>query len=56
MTEYRKYKDSGIAWASEIPVSWNIRHGKWVLNLMQRAVRDDDEVVTCFRDGNVYVP
>lgn len=55
MTEYRKYKDSGIAWASEIPVSWNIRHGKWVLNLMQRAVRDDDEVVTCFRDGEVIL-
>lgn len=48
-------KDSGIAWLEVIPTSWNVERGKNVLSLCNRAIRDNDEVVTCFRDGEVIL-
>lgn len=46
-------KDSGVEWIGEIPSSWIIRRGKNVLTLLERPVKDDDDVITCFRDGEV---
>lgn len=46
-------KDSGIEWIGEIPKHWEIKKGKYILKLLKRTVRDDDEVITCFRDGIV---
>ena len=46
-------KDSGIEWIGEIPQSWDLRKGKYVLQYLQKPVRIDDEVITCFRDGQV---
>lgn len=46
-------KGSGIEWIGEIPKHWEIKKGKYILKLLKRTVRDDDEVVTCFRDGRV---
>ena len=43
-------KDSGVPWLKEIPVDWKVERGKNVLALQKRPVRDNDEVVTCFRD------
>ncbi len=51
----RQYKDSGIPWMKQIPSDWNIVRGKDFLRLMNRPVRDDDDVVTCFRDGEVVL-
>ena len=51
----RQYKDSGIAWADQIPVDWRVIKGKNLLNLMSRPVRQTDDVVTCFRDGEVVL-
>lgn len=51
----RIMKDSGIPWLKEIPSSWNVERGKNVLVLLKRPTRDDDEVVTCFRDGEVIL-
>lgn len=48
-------KDSGIEWIGEIPEHWIIKRGKHTLNLLKRPVRDGDEVVTCFRDGDVIL-
>ena len=51
----RQYKDSGVAWASQIPSDWKIIRGKNLLKLMNRPVRETDDVVTCFRDGEVIL-
>lgn len=50
---YPAYKDSGVEWLGEIPEHWPIERAKWLFHKMDRPVRDDDEVVTCFRDGEV---
>ena len=46
-------KDSGIAWVGDYPIHWTQRRGKFVMNLLSKPVRDDDGVITCFRDGEV---
>ena len=46
-------KDSGIEWIGEIPQAWDVRKGKYVLQYLQKPVRIGDEVITCFRDGQV---
>lgn len=51
----RAMKDSGIPWMPVIPNSWRVEKGKNILNLQKRPVRDNDEVVTCFRDGEVVL-
>lgn len=51
----RTMKDSGIPWLKDIPLNWDVERGKNVLVLQKRPVRDNDEVVTCFRDGEVVL-
>lgn len=51
----RQYKNSGIPWMEQIPTDWDIIRGKNLLYLMNRPVREDDDVVTCFRDGEVIL-
>lgn len=46
-------KSSGIPWAETIPAHWTTARGKYALRLLQRQVKEDDGVVTCFRDGQV---
>ena len=46
-------KDSGIQWIGSMPVHWNCIRGKYVLKYIQKPVREDDGVITCFRDGEV---
>lgn len=53
MMEYSKYKDSGIPWVGKIPEHWNILRGKNVLTLLERPVQEGDDIITCFRDGEV---
>lgn len=45
--------DSGVPWIGLIPSSWNCIRGKYILTYVQKPVREDDGVVTCFRDGEV---
>ena len=49
----REMKDSGVEWIGEIPKNWDIIKGKYVLKYLQKPIRDDDGVITCFRDGEV---
>lgn len=49
----REMKDSGIEWIKQIPTGWTTTHGKNILRLMKRPPEADDEVITCFRDGEV---
>lgn len=46
-------KESGIAWASMIPEHWEVKKGKHILKLLERPVLENDDVITCFRDGEV---
>ena len=46
-------KDSGIQWIGNMPSHWEVIRGKYILRYMQKLVRDDDGVITCFRDGEV---
>ena len=50
---YVAYKPSGVEWLGEVPEHWKIERAKWLFSKKNRAVRDSDEVVTCFRDGTV---
>ena len=53
MEQYANMKKSGVPWADMIPDTWNVRRGKTILKLLNRPVKTDDEVITCFRDGEV---
>ena len=46
-------KDSGIEWVGEIPEHCNVDKGKYCLDYVQKPTKPDDDVITCFRDGEV---
>ena len=46
-------KDSGIQWIGNMPAHWDVIRGKYILRYMQKPVREDDGVITCFCDGEV---
>lgn len=48
-----KMKDSGIKWIGKIPEHWEVQKGKYVLKYLQKTIKEDDGVITCFRDGEV---
>ena len=43
----------GIQWIGNMPAHWDVIRGKYILRYMQKPVREDDGVITCFRDGEV---
>ena len=53
LNQYQRYKDSGISWIGEIPEAWHVRRLKTLFQLENRPTRDDDEIITAFRDGQV---
>ena len=46
-------KDSGIACVGNYPSHWECEKGKYILKLLSKPIRQDDGVITCFRDGEV---
>ena len=50
---YESYKDSGVEWLGEIPEHWKTERAKWLFIKNERPTRKDDQIVTCFRDGEV---
>lgn len=48
-----KMKDSGIPWIGMIPEHWDLKRAKYMFVKNKRARRPDDDVITCFRDGQV---
>lgn len=46
-------KDSGVQWVGMMPAHWEMIKGKYTLKYLQKPVREDDGVITCFRDGEV---
>ncbi len=51
MTVVRVRKESGFFWLGDVPSIWQVVRGKDLFRKMSLQVRDEDEVVTCFRDG-----
>lgn len=46
-------KESGVQWIGKMPKHWKCVKGKYILKYLQKPVREDDGVITCFRDGEV---
>lgn len=46
-------KDSGTQWIGQIPSHWECIRGKYILQYVSKPIREDDGVITCFRDGEV---
>lgn len=46
-------KDSGIPWIGQIPEHWEVKRAKYMFAKNKRERQSDDEVITCFRDGQV---
>ena len=53
MERYNEYKDSGIYFIPDIPKSWQVLKAKYLFKQEKREDRPEDEIVTCFRDGQV---
>lgn len=48
-----KMKATNIAWLPEVPKHWEVLRAKHMFNKEQRPIENGDEIVTCFRDGEV---
>lgn len=53
MRRYESYKDSGVEWLGEIPSHWETQRSKFLFKKIERKVKEIDQIVTCFRDGQV---
>lgn len=53
MKVYQAYKDSGFSWLGRVPEHWVLNKAKYIFNKMERPPREEDGVVTAFRDGMV---
>lgn len=53
MKRYNQYKDSGISWIGQMPEHWGKLRAKNMFERQFRDVHTEDEVITCFRDGQV---
>ena len=46
-------RPSGIPWLGDIPKHWEVLRAKHMFIRMMRDVQKNDDVITCFRDGEV---
>ncbi|HFG1889945.1 TPA: restriction endonuclease subunit S [Vibrio cholerae] len=53
MPKYEAYKDSQVQWIGDIPANWYLEKAKWLFYKADRKPLVDDDIVTCFRDGQV---
>ncbi len=53
MKRYCEYRESGIPWIGNIPKHWETRRAKYMFVKNKRQRNPEDEVITCFRDGQV---
>lgn len=52
-SQTRLINDPNIPWLDGIPSHWTIEQGRYLFTQSSLPVRDEDEIVTCFRDGQV---
>ena len=53
MRAYEEYKQIGLPWLDRIPAHWKVQRAKNMFKKMNRPASESDEVITCFRDGEV---
>ena len=53
MKSYEHYSSTGLPWCKTCPAHWDFCRAKYMYKKESRPVSEDDEVVTCFRDGMV---
>ncbi|HRI71791.1 MAG TPA: restriction endonuclease subunit S, partial [Polyangium sp.] len=53
LTNYPTYKASGVPWVDEVPTHWSMLRGKTLFAECRTPAHENDEIVTCFRDGQV---
>ena len=53
MERYKEYKDSNIPWLKSLPSHWEEKRAKYIYEKQDRIPDETDEVITCFRDGEV---
>lgn len=53
MKQYDKYRETNIPWLNRLPSHWGEKRAKYLFNKENRLPLEDDEVITCFRDGVV---
>lgn len=53
MSKYKEYRKTEIPWLNALPSHWEEKRAKYLFNKENRQPSDDDEVITCFRDGVV---
>ena len=46
-------QESRVKYVGVIPQNWEVKRGKYIFDYVQKPVKDDDGVITCFRDGEV---
>lgn len=49
----RKLRATSVQWIAEIPEDWTLSKIKYEIFPLNRIVKLDDDVITCFRDGQV---
>ena len=53
MERYSSYKPTSIQWLKEIPSHWEEKRAKYIYEKQNRLPEESDDVITCFRDGEV---
>lgn len=53
MKQYESYRPTTVPWLDNIPYHWNECRAKYLYKKESRPALESDEVVTCFRDGQV---
>ncbi|MCK8926756.1 restriction endonuclease subunit S [Haemophilus influenzae] len=46
-------KDSSVEWIGQVPEHWDVQRSKFIFKKIERKVNEEDQIVTCFRDGQV---
>ena len=46
-------RDTNIPWLNKVPKHWGEKRAKYLFVKQNRPIREEDEVITCFRDGQV---
>lgn len=46
-------RDTNIPWLDKVPEHWEEKRAKYLFIKQNRPIREEDEVITCFRDGQV---
>lgn len=53
MEKYKDYRKTAIPWLHSLPSHWEEKRAKYIYEKQNRIPEETDDVITCFRDGEV---